>query len=215
MSTKLFLPFVLLFAVGSSASAAPRDDFLIVPGKSVGQITAEASESSLRALYGDKRVKSVRVSLGEGFVCAGSRVLFKDGGYLEITWLDPIAKASPVAIHVKGHKWKTVDGVGLGTNLRQLEKINGKPFRLFGFGWDYSGTISSWEGGKLEKTKGGIILSLSPRTKDSQDFTPEEAQVLGERLFLSSHPAMRKLNPRPWRLIVALAPGKYCKEVKR
>jgi hypothetical protein len=43
--------------------------------------------------------------------------------------------------------------------LRQLRKLNGKPFVLLGIGWDYSGTVVSWEGGKLKRLDSpGLIL---------------------------------------------------------
>ena len=82
------------------------------------------------------------------------------------------------------------------TSLKDLERRNGRPFKLMGFGWDYSGTVSSWDGGNLAvltKGPGRLILRLMP---DEAGINSEEYRtVLGEGEFLSSHPAMQKLNP--------------------
>ncbi len=82
----------------------------------------------------------------------------------------------------------------MNTSLKDLERRNGRPFKLFGFGWDSSGTVFSWEGGNLAALiKGGLILRLTP---DEAGTNSEEYRaVLGESEFLSSHPAMQKLNP--------------------
>jgi hypothetical protein len=35
--------------------------------------------------------------------------------------------------------------------LAEIEKINGKPFKLYGFEWDFGGRSSNWQGGELGK----------------------------------------------------------------
>lgn len=212
MRKSFFLSIAFVFVAGATTAAAQNNDFLIVPGERVGRITGDASERSLRALYGDDRVQSVLVGRGEGFVCRGSRVLFDDGEYLEITWLDTESKASPDAVHIRGARWRTGNGIGLGVSLRKLEEINGKPFRLMGFDWDYGGAVISWDGGSLEQTAGDSILALTPNTEDRVRATPaENTQVSGEREFSSGHPVMQKLNPRLGRLVIFLAPKERCK----
>lgn len=207
----LFIAFV--FAAVAPAIAAPDDDFLIVAGERVGRITADASEDSLRSLYGDDRVESVLIARGEGFVCKGSRVRFDAGDYLEVTWLDTEAKALPDLVYVNGPSWRTREGVGLGISLRQLEAINGGPFRLMGFEWDYGGTIVSWDDGRLEGETREMWLALSPDPEAYQRVTIEEAEkVAGEIEFSSDHPVMQKLNPRLRSLAIDLALRERCLE---
>lgn len=209
-----FLPIAFIFITGApDAQAAQNDNFLIVPGERVGAITGDATEDSLRAIYGDDRVESVLVARGEGFVCKGSRVIFDNGEFLEVTWLDTESKASPDSIYVKGESWRTGDGIGLGINLQEIEKINGKPFRLLGFEWDYGGTITSWEGGNLEGQPGEMWIALTPDQEAYQQTSGNEAgQVAGDSEFLSDHPVMRKLNPRLTFLAVDLDLTRRCKE---
>ena len=43
----------------------------------------------------------------------------------------------------------------LGTRLGRLTQLNGRPFTLSGFGWDYAGTVISWNGGRLGADSAG------------------------------------------------------------
>jgi hypothetical protein len=209
---KLFFPLITVILVtGATAASAQDGDFLIVPGERVGRITADASEDSLRTIYGDDRVEPALVAMGEGFVCKGSRILFDNDEFLEITWLDTEAKTAPAAVYVNGASWRTGDGIGLGISLRELEAINGKPFRLAGFSWDYGGTIISWGSGRLEDRIPKTLLVLIPDGEAYERVGPEAGQVDGDIEFSSGHPVMQKLNPLLVRLGVILDPeNKRC-----
>jgi hypothetical protein len=93
--------------------------------------------------------------------------------------------------------WHTQNGITTYTPLRQLEKLNGKPFVLMGIGWDFSGTVVSWEGGKLDRPQptGGLTLRLYP-TSDAEISPEERKQITGEIQIPSSHPVLQKLNPQ-------------------
>jgi hypothetical protein len=100
-----------------------------------------------------------------------------------------------------------IPGVSLGTSLSELESLNGRPFKLFGFSWDYAGTVSGWDGGRLDSLwRGGpenkvlVWLRLSPDSAGYQSSHSHE--VAGDRVFSSSLPAMRALNPRVYALFI-------------
>jgi hypothetical protein len=48
-------------------------------------------------------------------------------------------------------RWHLRKPFALVMTLSQLQKLNGRPFLFNGFGWDYGGLVTSWDGGKLEK----------------------------------------------------------------
>lgn len=133
---------------------AASDDYLIVPGKRVGPITKSFSESDLKQKYGESNVSPHRVHVGEGEMEEGT-IVFQNEKIkkIEIRWFDPIKKRYPKEIKISGSKsvWKTANGITLGSQLSQVEKLNGRPFKIFGFGWDYAGFVTSWERGKLVK----------------------------------------------------------------
>lgn len=201
------------------ALAAQDDDFLIVPGERVGRVTKDSTEKALVAIYGKDRVKPHFVELGEGMACRGTKVLFDNGESLEISWRDDKAKTGVVSINVVGRRWKTREGVHFGIRLKALEKINGRPFSLAGFEFDYAGTVTSWNGGALaapmpQKSNARVVIRLMPNQAGYSRVTPEEgSSVGGDRDFLSSHPVMRKLNPRTYQLRVGF--GGYCKSFER
>jgi hypothetical protein len=211
MLRRIFLPIALILVAGAPATGAPDDDFLIVPGARVGQIAGDASEDGLRAIYGDDRVEPTLVEQGEGFVCKGSRVLFGTGETLEVTWLDTEARSGVEAVHVKGQRWKTSERIRLGITLKEIESINGAPFRIAGFGFDYGGTITSWEDGRLDGLKGRVGLALAPTQEDYERVPYEELlPVMGDGVYSSAHPVMQRLNPRLVRLVVRLVQDKRC-----
>jgi hypothetical protein len=96
-----------------------------------------------------------------------------------------------------------VHNISLGTSLKDLEKLNGQPFHLAGFAWDYPGTVNSWDNGalaaELDGGHGRILLQLGspPRA----DITAKElSKVAGDGNFSSQNPVMQKLNPRAYKI---------------
>lgn len=91
----------------------------------------------------------------------------------------------------------------MGTSLKELERMNGRPFLLAGFAWDYSGTVTSWKKGALTKnfeTDGHVILRLdSPRSNAVAEA--EYNEVLGDRDYPSNNSVMQKLNPRVYQVV--------------
>jgi hypothetical protein len=52
---------------------------------------------------------------------------------LEITWGDQKARRRPT-IRITGEStWSTASGLSLGLTLADIERMNGKPFRLYGY----------------------------------------------------------------------------------
>lgn len=181
-----------------------KDDWSIVPGVSVGPVTASSSAQDLRRAFGESAVGDKDIDVGEGQTEPGT-VIYEatPGQRLAVLWKDPATRKKPSRVIVcyqleKGDcKW-LAPGIGINTSLQELEKANRKPFKLAGFGWDYSGTVSSWEGGELAATSKGLIVRLMP---DEAGTNSEEYRtVLGEEAFLSSLPAMQKLNPKVYAL---------------
>jgi hypothetical protein len=88
----------------------------------------------------------------------------------------------------------------------ELERINGRPFVLTGFSYDYEGTVVSWEGGRLEKQfgkSGRVILRLSHNYKPVQGLSAEELNsVDGDRYFSSKNRVMQKIDPTVYQIVV-------------
>jgi hypothetical protein len=164
------------------------------------------TRQDLVRIYGAPNVIDQDVDTGEGETELGTVVFPKDSERsIEILWQDPEKKTLPASAQIEGAKslWKTVHNISLGTSLRDLERLNGRPFKLAGFGWDYSGTVTSWENGalaaELDGGHGRVILRLDSSTPQAAD--KDVAQVVGDRDFSSHHPVMQKLNPTAYQII--------------
>ena len=198
------------------ASVAQENLELIVPGERVGPVYADSTAESLRGALGDELVADVDIGIGEGEFVPGT-IVFPDDPTraLAILWHDAKRREQPRNVIVCYHndpwsaesepcRWR-VNGIGLGTRLSELEELNGGPFILTGFDWDYSGTVVSWDGGRLEELlepEGWrVLLRLAPESDEAGNWVPsmsyeEMAPVLGDHDLASTHPTIRKLDPR-------------------
>ena len=178
----------------------------IVPGQRLGALNLSDSERDLGARYGAQNVRHVTVSLGEGEAVSGTLLYPEDPEKrVEIVWMNATARRYPMHAILRGtrSRWTLPRGITLGTTLAELERLNGRPFTMAGFGWDYSGAVTDWEGGALSILKGRAWLYLEPASGKDQD--PNFAQVQGDRDISSTSPAMRALEPRITRIRVSLA----------
>jgi len=194
---------ILILAVLSSFGKPGSDPWLIPPAGAEGAITSRTSQGDLMQHYGEPNVRDADVDIGEGETEPGT-VLFPGDSQREIwiLWKDADRKRFPKSIQIFGKRslWKTAHGITLGSSLKDLERLNGRPFSLMGFEWDYGGTVMSWKGGALEDVKSGhVIVRLSPPSDDTPN--PEINKVAGESELSSSDPAMQKINPLVYHIV--------------
>ena len=113
------------------------------------------SEEELKKIFKN----NVKRSIGyypEGMGKYANTLLFPDSkNEVEFVWADDSLNFSGLQfIELSGNEtdWKTKEGITLGTGIKELEKLNKKPFTFFGLGWDYSGSID-WKEGYLDERK--------------------------------------------------------------
>jgi hypothetical protein len=168
-----------------------------------GPLSATTSEADLRRHYGPSVVESTRIELGEGETAPGTVIYPADSlRRAEIIWQDTLARRRPARVILQGNqsKWQVSRGISLGTSLQELEQLNGKPFTLAGFGWDYAGVVTDWNGGALDSVLAPVKLYLDPGP--AQYESAPYSQVLGDRDYSSALPAMQQLSPRVTQIFV-------------
>jgi hypothetical protein len=167
----------------------------------VGPIEPRATKADLVRLFGEEQVVDAPVYVGEGESEPGLLVFGGDAERELRMLLDESGVVD--CIYVIGTRWRTEEGIGIGTDLKTLEKLNGYPFWIFGFGWDYGGTVSGFgEQGRLGKYKtdnARLLLRTSPPEGSDRSAL---RQVEGDRTYSSGHPAMQSLNPRVYEMLV-------------
>jgi uncharacterized protein with HEPN domain len=197
--------FCALLLMLTACARHPNQEWLIVPGERVGPIIASTSEADLRKSFGAAAVLSKDIEIGEGVTEPGT-VIYESSPdkALAVTWKD-VSRMRPSEViicygEIQGNcLWRTADGIGIGTTLKDLERRNGGAFDLAGFGWDYAGRVTSWNGGKLSGMR--LPMMLGPDSNALYALNEDEKMaVMGEQTVQSSHPLMQKLNPAVYSL---------------
>lgn len=193
---------VLLTILVSLIALALANDWLLVPNLRAGDVRRGTSESELRKVFGTRNIQRGKIYLGEGENEDGLVIFSADPvRKLEIR-LTPGRLVESVRIQGGRSAWRFENGITLGTTLKQLEVLNGGPFELSGWGWDYSGAVLGWKGGHLAKSlswdenQQRVWMRLNPPDSRWKVLTATENETLvGDKNHESSEPALQKLNP--------------------
>lgn len=153
-----------------------------------GAFAVDSSEARLVELHGAENVWTGIVPGPEGTEMLATRVFPDDPEQmLEFTWWDEESLTDPGYIRLSP-ALTAPGGVRIGMSIAEVEALNGEPFTLLGFGWDYGGA-AGFESGALADLPGGCHLAL----RFFPDDEPVEADVdaiYGDRELKSSDPLL-------------------------
>jgi hypothetical protein len=175
---------------------------LQAPGElSCASFPVNLSEADLSRRFGDASVRRAPV-IGADDGPQDGTVLF-DGTprQIDIAWWDPAARSRVAWVRSRepDSPWHAPGGISIGMDLREIERLNGWPFRLRGLaGPEGLGRIRSWGRGRLrEGADNGCRLQISLQPPDDRPIDPAMyRQVWRGSDFSSGHPAMQAINPR-------------------
>jgi hypothetical protein len=200
LSGEVVKKLALLLATCSIAVSfcGELNDWLIVPGTRAGPVTAKTTRADVVRIFGEDNVEDGDVTIADEVHPATMVMEDQPDAALAIEWNNDKPEPHVASIHFchaalppQTCRWHTEDGITKGTPLKILEKLNSGRFKLLGFGWDWEGTVTSWNGGTLEPlAKGCFGLRIIPRREQS---VPDQLQ--GDKEFWSSDPAMQALDP--------------------
>ena len=191
-------------ATKSDDLPTPLTDTTVVPGDRVGPVTADTSRADLAAQFGESALKDTEVAVGEGFTESGTIVNAGSEQTFAVIWVDE-SQSEPATVKDFGAAWETPEGIGIGTPLVELQQILG-PFDLYGFGWDYGGTLVL-EGSNLSQYYGALILRLQPADPAAPQQQAEAfTAVLGDKLIASDNPNLAELDLVVDEMIVYIDP---------
>jgi hypothetical protein len=209
---KTVISFALVMLCAASA-LAERNDWVIVPGKRLGPITSNTTRADLNRLFGNANVRDLPVDTGEGPEQATVVFPKNPSAGVAIFWQDNrIDRAMVCYRHKTGQcNWHTENGVSIGTSLRQLESLNGRPFQMEAWGSDVGGNITSWQRGNLAAVFGegernqlrlGMIWQEPQRGPTLEQRTLEDKINGQKRSPLSSDLTVRRLHPAVARMML-------------
>jgi len=181
-------------ATSSGGGKPPRANPHLVVTCS-GAFAKDSSHLKLAMAYDLKNVDFSEVDAGAGKTMA-SIIYPKDPKRrLEVWWQEPERRKDTYLIAINGQStWAGPDGLRLGLNLADLEKLNRKPFKLKGFDKDSIASVTDWDGGTLSALPGGCKAGVMLRADVKVPPTTLSA-LPADREFFSIDPAMRAANP--------------------
>jgi len=193
----------------TAGKPTPPREWSVDPGQRIGLLPTSGTEADLARAYGAANVGQATIDMGEGETAPGT-VLFPADSLrrVHVLWKDSEGRRFPDVAIFRGYRsrWIFPESVSLGTRLSDLERRNGRPFRLLGFGWDMEGLVTSWAGGRLDKALSREVkLYLAPDSLGRA--IPEYAEAEGDSEYSSDAPAMRRLNPTVYQIIADFHPS--------
>jgi hypothetical protein len=183
-----------LLGLSSSVAAAQRAAAPRVI-KCEGPFGRNASHADLVKAFGSGNVIYQDIDGVKGEKIKASVLYPNDAkAKLEIIWGDEKARRPTIRARDQS-AWASANGIRIGMAIADIEKMNGKPFTLSGFDWDYGGRVKDWQGGELAKPlPGGCIVGVEfvhPEDSPEANLT----KVSGDGDFRSDDADMRAVEP--------------------
>lgn len=160
-----------------------------------GPFAADSSEARLVAAFGKANVAFQEIDGPEGTKVNATVVFGKDPNRrIAVHWDDEKKRQRPLNIDL-GAAWRLANGLRRDMPIADVEALNGRPFALSGFEWDYGGYVTDWKKGRLERLPGGCraIVGFGP---DDAASSAARDKVMGDSTFASDSKAMRAVKPR-------------------
>jgi hypothetical protein len=169
-----------------------------------GSFAKDSGHVKLAQSFGAQNVTFADVDGDDGSTLKASVLFPKDPKRrLEVLWDDDVTRTGTRMIVIDGQStWTAPRGLHLGLPLAALEKLNGKPFKLVGFGKDGMAPVSDWNDGSfntlLDDCKLGLRLKADPKAA-----ADARAAVSGEKEFMSTDAAIRAVKPTVGEILLA------------
>ena len=194
-----FAAAVMAFAAGTVTAVAegPAKPDASDRLACTGPFGRGASHASLAEIVGKQSLVFTRVDGPEGTKIAAT-VLFPKtpDRRLELIWVDEKARRGLAAVNLSPtSRWIAPNGVRIGMTLAEIEALNGRPFVLSGFDWDYGGYVTDWKGGALDAAIPGGCKGQGRFTVPEGAPEAAASKVAGDREFPSSDKNMRLVKP--------------------
>jgi len=159
-----------------------------------GPFAADSSEARLIETFGKDNVVTGDVPGPEGSTMLATTIFPDDPARtMEFGWWDE-EKHERLAYFTVPPGDTAPGGLRQGLTVREVEALNGSPFRMYGFFWDYGGT-AIFEGGKLEAPVEGCAVRVRFATGDYPADLDVDA-ITGDREISSSEPLLDKVDAR-------------------
>jgi hypothetical protein len=190
--TRHLAAFVLALA---ACGAARAGDNLECSGLFGG----DTSHAALVKAFGEANVVYKAIDRPQGST-GHATILFERNPErrLIVEWRDEAARAKPIYFGVNNpSQWIGPLGVKIGTGIEEAEKLNGKVFRLNGFGWDLGGNAQfDRKDGKFGNLPGGCQFGFTfEPAAEGLPLGGKYRSLNGNRDLYSNNKLLREVKP--------------------
>lgn len=160
-----------------------------------GVFGPKSSDALVRETFGDENVETGLVYGVEGIEFEASTVYPNDPDrVMQFSWFDDEKHEYLSSVELSPSQ-ETPTGVKIGMTVAEVEAINGAPFTLGGFWWDYGGGSTFETGALANPDEGcGFWIGFAPTEDYPQDL--DVSAVSGEVTVPSSEPLLKTLDVR-------------------
>lgn len=148
------------------------------------------SESELISVFGNNVISSMKYSnddeSGEEYEYPITTLYPNTPNEVVFNWENAYSGLLSIAISNQDGKWKTNEGIKIGTTLKELEIFNKNPFSFYGFDMDEIPV------GKVDDFQGGILNSKKMKIEFNHT---SDLSGIGFDAILSSTGIAQKANP--------------------
>ena len=179
---------------------APAPSFAVACS---GVFAKDTTHLKIAIKYDSRNVTYGQVDGPEGSKIPGSILFPNDPKHrLEVLWSNEAGRSDPSVIAINGKsQWTAPKGTKLGMPLAALEKMNGRPFKLSGFGADGTAGVVGWEGGALSTLPGGCKMGMRFASDPKAPQAARDA-VAGDKEFLSNDAGVRAIKPAVTEILI-------------
>ena len=196
MNARLLL--ALLCCIAAAPAAAKDKGAPAAPAEEVacsGVFGPDSSEALVIETFGAENVVTGTVPGPEGTELIATTVFPDDPERsMEFGWFDEenFTRLSYVEL---SPSQTTPGGVRIGQTVAEVEALNGQPFEVGGFWWDYGG-YANIESGTLAELEGGCHLSIRFSPGESYPDDTDVTSVSGEVQVSSDDPLLAEIDTR-------------------
>jgi hypothetical protein len=162
----------------------------LITDSSWGAITKKSDYAALQKIFGTANVKDERICGPECIDSIDVSILYPNTkNEAIIYWQDSLyhKKIGMIECYSDSANYHTSSGLKINTGITELLKLNAQKINFYGFGWDYGGSIISYNGGTLEKSP--VHFGLDIRYDESNT----DNQLMGDIELNTDMPAVKKI----------------------
>lgn len=187
----------------------------MIPARAADQLDCaglfgrDTSHEALVKAFGAENVVYKRIDAPQGSTGMATVVFEQNRARrLLFEWRDERNRARPIYIGIDSKsEWTAPHGVRIGMLIDHVQKLNGKPFRLNGFGWDLGGAARFGKhDGRLGNLPGGCHLGLAfEPTTEGLPLGGKYRPLSGNVDLRSDMPLLREIRPVVVEILVVFA----------